>query len=260
LTVVRHPGGEGAPSVADRVFAVLESCAGSSHALSLVDLVERTGLPKTTLHRMCWKLVELGMLEHDDDGFRVGTKLFALGSMNPGLRRLRATAMPYLHGLVARTGWATNLAVLADGRALIVEELYSGESGTMRRMVGGRLPLHATAVGKALLCGYSDEALDELFGTGVLRPYTRTTVVRPNLLRAQLEAMRHTGVAFSDEEWSVGTSGVAAPVVVAGAVVVAIAAVGSPGGPALRQRASAVRWAAVGVSRALRPSPVAIAA
>src|SRR6266487_162934 len=101
VAVVRHPGGEGAPSVADRVFAVLESCAGSSHPLTLVDLVERTGLPKTTLHRMCWKLVELGMLEHAQDGFRIGTKLFALGSMNPGLRRLRAIAMPYLHTLVA---------------------------------------------------------------------------------------------------------------------------------------------------------------
>jgi len=252
---VRHPGGEGGPSVADRVFVVLESCAGSSQALTLVDLVERTGLPKTTLHRMCWKLVELGMLEHADNGFRIGTKLFALGSMNPGLRRLRAMAMPHLHALVERTGWAVNLAVLADDRALIVEEIYGAQSQTMRRMVGGRLPLHATAVGKALLSGYSGARLDAVLGMTALRPYTRTTIVRPNLLREQLDAVRRTGAAFSHEEWSVGTSGVASPVTVAGRVVAAVAAVGPPGDQGLRQRANSVRHTALVVSRALSPAP-----
>ena len=256
---MRHPGGEGGPSVADRVFVVLESCAGSSQALTLVDLVERTGLPKTTLHRMCWKLVELGMLEHADNGFRIGTKLFALGSMNPGLRRLRAMAMPYLHALVERTGWAVNLAVLADDRALIVEEIYGAQSQTMRRMVGGRLPLHATAVGKALLSGYSDARLDAILSTR-LRPYTRTTIVRPNLMRDQIDVVRRTGVAFSHEEWSVGTSGVASPVEVAGTVVAAIAAVGPPGEQGLRQRAGSVHHVAGAVSRALDPAPAAIAA
>jgi IclR family transcriptional regulator, acetate operon repressor len=256
---VRHPGGEGGPSVADRVFVVLESCAGSSRALTLVDLVERTGLPKTTLHRMCWKLVELGMLEHADGGFRIGTKLFALGSMNPGLRRLRATAMPHLHGLVERTGWAVNLAVLADRRALIVEEIYGTQSQTMRRMVGGRLPLHATAVGKALLSGYADAPLEALVGVRTLRPFTRTTIVRPNLLREQLDAIRRTGVAYSHEEWSLGTSGVASPVVVEGRVLAAVAAVGPPGDAGLRQRAGSVHAAASAVARALTPA-VAVAA
>lgn len=257
---MRHPGGEAAPSVVDRVFYVLESCAGSSHALTLVDLVERTGLPKTTLHRVCWKLVELGLLTHTDDGFSIGTKLFALGSMSLELRRLRAAAMPYLHELVTRTGWATNLAVLADSRALIVEEVFGGRTRVMPRMVGGRLPLHATAVGKALLSGCENQVIDALIGTGMLRPYTRTTVVRPNLLREQLEAIRRTGIAFSYEEWAVGTSGVAAPVSVGGVVVAAVAAVGPPGESAMRQRAQAVHAAALAVGRVLGPAPVAAAA
>jgi len=246
-------GGEGGIRVATRVFAVLESCAASPRALSLVDLVERTGLPKSTLHRLCWKLVELGMLEHAGGGFRIGTKLFALGSMNTQLRRLRATAMPHLHSLAARTGWATNLGVQTDGRALIVEEVYAATAEARRRMVGVRLPLHATAVGKALLCGVPDGELDDLIGASMLRPFTRTTVVRPSLLREQLAAIRHGGVAYSHEEWALGTSGVAAPVVLAGEVVAAIAIVGPPGATAMRQRADAVRLAAASVGAALGP-------
>jgi DNA-binding IclR family transcriptional regulator len=194
------------------------------------------------------------MLSHADDGFRIGTKLFALGSMSPDLRKLRAAAMPYLHQLVTETGWATNLAVLAERRALIVEEVYGGLAGTRRRMVGARLPLHATAVGKALLAGYDDATIDLVLGTGMLRPYTQTTIVRPNLLRDQLAAVRQTGVAFSHEEWALGTSGVAAPIRVGSAVVACVAAVGEPGESGLRQRAPAVRVAAARIGRALSPA------
>jgi IclR family transcriptional regulator, acetate operon repressor len=257
---MRDPEGEGAHSVATRVFVVLESCAASPRALSLVDLVERTGLPKTTLHRLCWKLVELGMLEHRGGGFRIGTKLFALGSMNTELRRLRTVAMPQLHSLVARTGWATNLAVPAEGRALIVEEVYDASTRDMRRMIGVRLPMHATAVGKALLCGLDEEELSDVVGTGMLRPFTRGTIVRPNVLREHLATIRSAGVAFSHEEWALGTSGVASPVVVGGRVVAAIAAVGPPGGAGMRQRADAVRLAAAAVGHALSPVRLATVA
>jgi DNA-binding IclR family transcriptional regulator len=260
IAAVSTSEGEARPSVVDRVFCVLESCAGSSRALTLVDLGERTGLPKTTLHRMCWKLVELGILAHADDGFRIGTKLFALGSMSPDLRRLRAVAMPYLHQLVQLTGWATNLAVASDSRVLVVEEVYGGQAGSRTRMVGARLPLHATAIGKALLAGYDEDRLDALLGPRLLRPYTSTTVVRPNLLRDQLEKVCQTGVAYSHEEWAQGTSGVAAPVTVNGQVVAAVAVVGPPGESAMRSRAPHVRTAANRIGHALAPTLVGLAA
>ncbi len=248
---MRHPGGEGGPSVADRVFLVLEACAASSRPLTLAELVHRTGMPKTTLHRVCRKLVEHEMLERDEDGFRVGTKMFALGSMNPGLRRLRSMSMPYLQALVARSGWVVNLAILSNRRALIVEEVFGDEMPTIVRMGGATMPLHATAIGKALLSGLEPDELDELVGTGALRPYTRRTMVRPNLLREQLAAIRRTGIAFSHEEWRMGTSGVAAPVVAAGRVVAAVALVGVPDAAAIRGLASPVRAAAEGLGRAL---------
>jgi DNA-binding IclR family transcriptional regulator len=241
----------GGHSVLDRALLVLETCAASYRPLGLVELVQRTGLPKTTLHRTCWKLVDLGMLDHFDHGYRIGTKVFALGSMNPSLRRLRGAAMPHLHELVERTGWATNLAILAGDRALIVEEVYGIEGRVMARMIGGLLPLHATAVGKALLSGYSDAALAEVLDKRQLRRYTRTTIVRPSLLRAQLEEVRGTGVAFSYEEWAVGSSGVAAPVVVGGDVIAAVAVVGEPSEKAMRQHADQVRRAAAKLVRTL---------
>jgi DNA-binding IclR family transcriptional regulator len=254
--VAGRSGRAGGPSVLDRALLVLETCAASYRPLTLVELVQRTGLPKTTLHRMCGKLVELGMLDRLDQRYRIGTKVFALGSMNPSLRNLRAAAMPHLHELVERTGWATNLAVLAGDRALIVEEVFAGQARAMRRMIGGRLPLYATAVGKALLSGFSDEALEEVLDRRRLRRYTRTTVVRPSLLRSQLAQVRRTGIAFSYEEWALGTSGVAAPVLVGGEVIAAVAVVGDPSPKAMARQAEPVRRSAAALARTLARKPL----
>lgn len=51
-------------AVIDRVFAILETCAESRRTISLADLARLTDLPKSTLHRICWKLESLGALEH----------------------------------------------------------------------------------------------------------------------------------------------------------------------------------------------------
>jgi DNA-binding IclR family transcriptional regulator len=248
---MRSDGGERSPSVADRVFVVLQSCGATDRSLTLADLVELTGLPKTTLHRVCWKLVELGMLERSGGGFRTGTKLFELGGMNPRLRGLRATAMPYMHTLASRTGSVVNLAVQCDSRALIVDEVFGGHTPHTTRMVGSPMPLHATAIGKALLSGVSEAELDRLLGQGLLRPYTRWTVVRPKLLREQLERVRQTGVAFSREEWKLGTAAVAAPVHADGEVVAAIAVIAPPDETLLGDAAQLLRIAAARLSPAL---------
>ena len=68
------------------------------------------------------------------------------------------------------------------------------------------MPLHATAIGKALLSGVSDSELDRLLGEGLLRPYTRWTVVRPNLLREQLARLVPQRFARLYEEGTVNAA------------------------------------------------------
>lgn len=231
-------------SVADRLFAVIESCARSPHPLSLADLVDRTGLPKTTLHRSCWKLVELGMLEHGPGGFQVGTKMYALGCMNPELRRLRVLGMPYMHELVAATGRVVNLAILSDRRALLVDEVFGSVAPAMPKMMGAGMPLHATAIGKALLLGRSPEEVDAKIGTGMLRAYTKHTIVRPELFREHLAAAAEDGVVFSRQEWRLGTSGLGTAIVADGVPAAAIAMIGPFSESELRALAKPLQRAA----------------
>jgi DNA-binding IclR family transcriptional regulator len=245
--------------MAERIFAIVEICAAAGRPLTLAELAAETGLPKSSLHRICNRLVELGALDLDAEGYEVGTLLFALGSLNPRLRRLRVVAMPYLHELVAHSGWVANLAVLRDGRALLVDEVF-GPRPVIPKLIGATLPLHATALGKALLGGLDPGAAEELIATLPMRRFTTRTVATRKALRAQVATIAAGEPAISREEWRLGTVGVAAPVRIEGQAVAALALIGGRGERGIERVRGPVAAAARDLGAALARAPEAAAA
>jgi DNA-binding IclR family transcriptional regulator len=244
-------GTNGSPSVARRILMTLEACAAQKRSLTLVELVDETGLAKTTLHRTCWKLVELGLLEHSDEGFFVGVKMFALGNSNPILNELRVAAMPLLLELQRTTGAMSNLAILHDGKALIIDALYTAQP-PLPRLVGASLPLHCTAVGKAIAANLEVDEREELVVEhGLLPAATWRTIVRPALLREHLDQVAEKGVASSNEEFMTGICGVAAAIKVRGGATVAIGYVGHWNKKVIAQVSEPVLQAAAALRLAL---------
>jgi DNA-binding IclR family transcriptional regulator len=238
-------------SAVDRVFIVLEACARSGRTVSLTDLVAATGMAKTTAHRLCWKLTSLGALEHVDGGFRIGPRLFALGALNPTLLRLRTASMPLLYEMSRETGHISNLAIMENDRALLIDEVFAAER-SVPRMVGASMPLHATALGKVLLAGQPLERRTTLVGPELLHPFTRHTIVRPNLLLEQLVVIARSGIAYSREEWRLGVAGVAASVLDGGRPVAALALVGIPRAVEVERYGQTVRAAADALAVAIK--------
>jgi DNA-binding IclR family transcriptional regulator len=231
----------------------LEACASQQRSLTLAELVEETGLAKTTLHRTCWKLVELGLLEHSEAGFSVGVKVFALGNANPVLSDVRVAAMPLLLELQRSTGAMTNLAILHDGKALVLDALYTAQP-SLPRLVGASLPLHCTAVGKAIAATFDADHREELVVRvqhGLLPAATWRTIVRPGLLREHLDQAAEAGVAASNEEFMTGVCGVAAGVKVRGGATIAIGYVGNFKKNVIAQVTDPVRQAAEALRLAL---------
>ena len=229
--------------VAQRILLALEACASKQRALTLVELVDETGLAKTTVHRMCWKLVELGLLERTDEGFAVGVKLFALANSNPVINKVRVAAVPLLLDLQRSTGTMSNLAILHDGKALILDALYMPQPA-IPRLVGATLPLHCTAIGKAIAASLESAEREELLGHARLRAATGRSIVRHSVLRQHLDRVAQEGVAFSDEEFMLGVSGVAASIVVPGGATIAIGCVGPWNSAAIRCGSNRVARAA----------------
>jgi len=235
-------------NVVRRLLSVLATFDPATPTQSLTEIAARTELPLPTAHRFLAELTTGGWLERLPDGrYRVGARMWKLGALAPGYRNLRELALPYMQDLQHATRENVQLAVLDGRTALCVENVKGGRSTEAKARIGGRLPLHATGVGKVLLAAAGTELLTVLAEKG-LRRFTRYTIIEPGRLASALETVRDEEMAYSREEMTLGACSVAAPVTADGKVVAAVSIV-TDASVDIDRLAFAVRTTASGISR-----------
>lgn len=187
-------------SVSSRVMELLFAFLPNQQALSLADLVRRTGLPHATARRLLHELAAAGAVEQRADGkFTIGLRLWQLGTLAPHTESLRSLAQPVVEDLYVALHQHVQLAVLEGDEAVIIERLSAREAVGLVSRVGGRLPLHASAVGKVLLAHGGAERRARIVHPQPRR-FTPTTITDPAALEAELETVRRTGIATVREE------------------------------------------------------------
>jgi DNA-binding IclR family transcriptional regulator len=211
-------------SVISKVVSLLDAFTVDQPELSLGDLSRITGLPVSTTYRLASELVGWGGLERAESGtgYRIGMRLWELGALAPRGATLRELAQPFMQDLFAATGENVHLAVLDGQQALYVDTVSGRNAVPVRSRRGGRLPLHATGVGKVLLAAAPEDVAEAVLRTPTRE--TRHTIVDPGRLRREIAEVRRRGYARTAEEMSLGTLSVAVPVRVerpAGPAVVA---------------------------------------
>jgi DNA-binding IclR family transcriptional regulator len=238
-------------SVTDRVFRVLDAFGDKDRSLSAAELMRRTGLPKSTAHRIIGDLVERGMLEREAGGFSLGLHLFELGCLVPPHRRLREVALPFMEDLYEATHEVVHLAIPQRSEVLYLVKITGHGGLPLPTRDGARMPMHATGLGKVILAFSSRTAVRQLLG-GPLRALTPYTIVVPEVLLRELAEVARTGLAFDREEAMVGAVCVAAPIFMPGSPSLAAVSVT---GPSHRFDpvgvASTVRLAAAAITRGL---------
>lgn len=204
-----------------RGVQVLQAFRPRGGTLTLPQLVERTGLPKASAHRIAEELVELGLLQRQPVGYRPGLGLFELGELTPAKVDLREAALPFMQDLYEATHETVHLGI-RDGLDVVYAEKIRGHGGVdVPSRVGGRLPLSSTGVGKALLAHTTSDIVDAVLSRP-LRRLTEHSITDPAVLVRELDEIRRTGLAYEQQEAALGVACVAAPVVVHGAAVAAI--------------------------------------
>ena len=211
----------------ERADVILEAFDPRHEHLTLLGLVERTGLPKTTVHRTVKKMLELGWVECRDGRYTIGIRLFERAALAARPASLRAAALAPMQGLRTATRETVHLAVL-DGAQVVYLEKLTGHRpiGTSSR-VGGRLPALCTALGK-VLTAFRAEGPWSAVDVPVAR--TAHTLTDPAEIRRVLARVRREGVAYDREEADLGVHCVAAPVTAPGGGCVAALSVTGPAG------------------------------
>jgi DNA-binding IclR family transcriptional regulator len=197
----------------DRAVRILKALGQHPGRLGLSDLADRVGLAKTTVHGLLRTLQEHGLVEQhlDTDKYQLGPELLQLGNSYLDLSELRSRSLAWSELLATRIGEAVRVGVPNSESVLVIHHVFRPDTTLQVLEVGSLLPLHATALGKALLA-YLDEAFVEDVVTGPLPRLTGHTHVSAAALRRELATIREVGYAVEREEAVLGEGGVAAPI------------------------------------------------
>jgi DNA-binding IclR family transcriptional regulator len=245
-------------AVIDRISLVLDTFDGPGR-LTLAQIVRRTGLPRSSAHRMLERLVQLRWLRRSGRDYELGMRLVELGSLAVHQDRLVRAASPLLGELHRATGLVVHLAVLDGPDVVYLEKIGDRMASAIPTRVGGRQPAHCTAAGKAILAYCDQDAYQDAQVNLQVRK-TKYSISNSSQLALELAKVRAHGVAFEREESLLGFGCVAAPIGSPGEAVAAVSVCGPMNRMMFDQRLAApVRMTAMGIWRNVEDGPQRVA-
>jgi len=196
----------------DRATAILKALASGPRRLGVSELADRLGLARPTVHGLLQTLQSHGFVEQDrhSEKYQLGPGLLQLGYSYLDLNELRARSIGYADRLASRTAAAVRVGVMHGSSVVVVHHVFRPDTAFAVLEVGLQLPLHASALGKAILAFASTQLVEDLLAEPLPR-LTKQTLDQA-ALRAELDSIRDQGVSTERDEAVLGESSVAAPI------------------------------------------------
>ena len=208
----------------------LGTCGGEA---GVVEVSEALGVHKSTASRVLATMSYQGYVARNEttQKYSLGIRIVELARAKLEQFELREFARPFLEKLSRETEETIHLAVLDQKELVYIDKVDSPFTLSMRSSVGAKIPLHCTALGKAILSGLNQTGKDALLGQEELNGFTPNTITDREQLREHLDFVRSRGFAIDDQEHEEGIRCVASVVwdyneEIAGAISIS--------GPALR--------------------------
>lgn len=193
-------------------LAIIEAFGPSRARLTISDAAKATGITPAAARRCLLTLESLGYLMHDGKYFRATPRITRLGAAYAEVSTLPTLAHPCISAVRDEIGETSSLAVLDGDSSLFVARAEAVHMVAAGVRLGARLPAYASASGRVLLSGLSDEELEKhLQGIQPVRT-TPNTLVTISDIRRRVEEARVEGVSYTDEELELGVRTMAVPV------------------------------------------------
>lgn len=189
-----------------RAMALLREIASTDGGLSLTEVADRTQLPPSTTHRLLTTLESERFVRYDMAAgvWQIGVSAFVTGAAFVRTRNLLHLAKPYLRRLVDMTGETANIFIESGGQVVCLDQVESRHAMRAITQVGGRLPLHASGSGKALLSMMPGDRCERMIASAGLASLTPATITDRVELSKVLRTAREQGYACDDGEHAEG--------------------------------------------------------
>lgn len=185
-----------------------------SEGLTFTDVLEQSGLPRSSAHRLLKELTTLRILTYDPETktYRGGLSLAALGAQVTDNLDIRQHSRPALKALQAALGNVVTLSICGEDSGIYIDKIEPRDFGLrLHSEIGKSFPLHCTAMGKVHLA-YGDDALRARVTARPMEGFTEHTITDPAALAKELDRVRAQGYAIDDEEISRGLTCIGAPI------------------------------------------------
>jgi IclR family transcriptional regulator, KDG regulon repressor len=211
----------------NQVLDVFEVLHVHGSGLGVTELANLLGTSKGALHAVLSNLEARGYVRKTTDRrYRLGLRLWELGSGVEKDLGLRDAARPHLEELTRLTGESTHLSIYDSGEVLYLDKVTTPHAVQAYTTIGGRAPAHCVATGKCLLAFQDDAEIQRVLAD--LPKFTDATITNAGQMAAHLEHIRQEGYATNTGEWRADVVGVAAPIKGLSGTVVASVGVSGP--------------------------------
>lgn len=197
-----------------RALSIMNRIAAADDGATLTELAQQVGLSSSTAHRLLITLEQERFAHFDPERrlWSVGVQAFVAGNAFLKTRSLVGAARPQMRALMEESEETVNLAVEDEAEAIYLSQVECRQMMRAFARPGGRVPLHCSSVGKALMSAMPDPKISKVLHRQGLPRVTIKTINSAAALRADLAVSRERGYAVDDEEHAVGLRCVAAVV------------------------------------------------
>ena len=196
-----------------KAIRLLDILTEKGQSVSLTELYQLTGWPKSTIHGLLSTMRESGLIEQMPNGrYWLGIHLFEYGCAVSNSWDIRDIAKPHMQSACQELGESVFLSVLDKGAVVTLAEEESHASLRVVSEIGARLPIHCTSQGKLFLANVSQAECRRILTHTELKAYTPHTFTTPEQFFPELSRIREQGYAVENGEYKTGLWSVSAPV------------------------------------------------
>lgn len=211
---MRGSSGQSFGSGLQRTFRLLDLIV-TEGPLRFAELVELTGIPKATMHRILNELADERLIQLDERSltWSSGYRILEMANRIWTRSDIRALAQDQLLALNAMSNETVQIGVLADTHVVVIDHIESTRSVRHSILVGTRMPVYCTGMGKVLLAWCKEEQQRDIISRISFARFTPNTITERKALMKELREVSQRGHALDAEERYLGSLCVAAPVV-----------------------------------------------